>query len=148
MRGKLVSGMLFGGALLFGIATPMEASATKYFACDTGFTFGVAKTGDAAHCLKPGKWQYYKGDDWPNCPEALLDVNGILAWKGTYVVDKNGKEDLCMTDVGGYLPIEFFSGICKPESGYQVEVVGGKDRCRTAIDPVIVPPSVEVDRQP
>ncbi len=147
MLGKLVSGVLFGGALLFGIVTPMEASATKYFACESGFTFQVAKKGDAARCIRPKDWQYYKGDDWPNCPPNLIDENGILAWMGTYVVDKNGKQDLCIT-TGGYIPVEWFPAICQPGSAYQVEVVGDKDRCRIAIDPVIVPPSVEVDLQP
>ncbi len=147
MRSKLVGGMLFGGAVLFGIVTPMEASATKYFACESGFTFEVAKKGDAAHCIKPKGWNYYKGDDWPGCPPKIPGPSGNLFWMGKYVVDKIGKQDICIK-TGGYIPVEWLPAICKPSSAYQVEVVGDKDRCRIAIDPVIVPPSVEVDLQP
>ncbi len=147
MRGKLVSGMLFGGAFLFGIATPMEATATLYFACESGFTLEVTKTRDAAHCIKTGRWRYYSGDAWPNCPEKWDDSRGILVWDGEYAVDKIEKTDLCVTG-DGYLPVEWLPVICEPGSGYQVEVVANKDHCRISVQPVIVPPSVEVDRLP
>lgn len=172
MRRISVGAMLFGAALIFGVAIATEAPAqdkvtSLYWRCAKGLFFEV--NGDAVHCIEAGGFLPYSGPDagdYPMCPEPEVvpvdDGEQLTVWVLTqdfvnfvanldpnlanlYVYPRT--KDVCtMGDVKAVTMVGGFvysqEAECPPD--FPQHVVSGPDECARYARPVVKPPTEKV----